>query len=118
MRRAGLLAVLLLVALPLAAGKRPDAEQEKINWLLGEVQRSDAVFLRNGAEYDGRKAASHLKTKLFWAGNRVQTAREFVRGVCAHSETSGKPYEVRFKDGSKKSLETWLSERLDTVENR
>jgi Family of unknown function (DUF5329) len=71
MRRVHPLLALLLVALPLAAARRPGVEQERIDWLLSEIERSDAVFLRNGAEYGGRNAASHLKTKRFWAGKRV-----------------------------------------------
>jgi Family of unknown function (DUF5329) len=118
MRRARLLLALLLVALPLAAAKRPVAEQEKIDSLLSEIERSDATFLRNGAEFDGRKAASHLKMKLFWAGKRVQTARDFILGVCSHSEASGKAYEIRFKDDTRRPLEKWLSERLDALERR
>lgn len=118
MRRARPFLALLLVALPLAAAKRPGAEQEKIDWLLSEIERSDAAFLRNGAEFDGRKAASHLKTKLFWAGKRVQTARDFILGVCSHSEASGKAYEIRFKDGTRRPLGEWLSERLYAFEER
>jgi hypothetical protein len=116
--RSRFLLALLLVALPLAAAKRPAVEQVKIDWLLSEVERSDATFLRNGAEFDGRKAASHLRTKLFWAGKRVRTARDFIVGVCSRSEASGKPYEVRFKDGTRRPLETWLSGRLDAFERR
>jgi hypothetical protein len=82
------------------------------------VFKWDAAFLRNGAEYDGRNAASHLKTKLFWAGKRVQTARDFILRVCSHSEASGKPYEIRFKDDTQRPLEKWLSERLDAFEKR
>ncbi len=118
MRKTSLCIAFLLLALPLAAAKRPASEQEKIDWLLSEIERSDAVFLRNGAEYDGRKAASHLRTKLFWAGKQVQTARDFIVGVCAHSEASGKPYEVRFKVGAPRPLEKWLFERLETFEKR
>jgi hypothetical protein len=118
MRSARLLLALLLAALPLVAATRPAAEKEKIDWLLSEIERSDAAFLRNGASFDGRKAASHLRTKLFWAGKRVQTARDFIRGVCAHSEASGKPYEVRFRDDTTQPLEKWLSERLVAFEKR
>ena len=118
MRKACFLLALLLVALPLAAAKRPGAEQEKIDWLLSEIERSDATFLRNGAEFDGRKAASHLNMKLFWAGKRVRTARDFILGVCSHSEASGKPYEVRFKDDTRRPLAQWLTGRLDAFEKR
>jgi hypothetical protein len=105
-----------LAALPLAAATRPTGEQEAIDWLLSEVRRSDSVFIRNGAEYDGEKAAAHLKSKLFWAGKRVQTAHDFIVGVATHSEASGKPYEIRAKDGKPEPLQKWLFERLDVFE--
>jgi hypothetical protein len=117
-RRAPLVVALLLVALPLAAAKRPDAEQARIDWLLSEIEHSDAVFTRNGVEYDGRKAASHLKTKLFFAGKQVQTARDFIVGVSAHSEASGKPYEIRLKGAAPQPLEKWLTERLESFGKR
>ena len=82
------------------------------------IERSDAVFLRNGAEYDGHKAASHLKTKLFWAGKQVQTHQDFILGVCAHSEASGKPYEIRPRNGLPRPLDKWLFERLEEFEKR
>jgi len=107
---------LFLAALPLAAATRPTTEQEAIDWLLSEVRRSDAVFIRNDAEYNGEKAAAHLKSKLFWAGNRVQTARDFIAGIATHSEASGRPYEIRTKDGLKGPLGKWLTERLDVFE--
>jgi len=107
---------LFLTALALAAATRPAAEQEAIDWLLSEVKGSDAVFIRNGSEYDGEKAAAHLKSKLFWAGKRVQTARNFIVGVASHSEASGKPYEIRSRDGKQRPLEAWLLERLEIFE--
>lgn len=99
------------------AAARPPAEQEKIDWLLARIRSSDAVFLRNGSEYDGEKAASHLKTKLFFAGKRVQTAREFIAGVATRSEESGQPYRIRPKGAGAASasvvpLGDWLLARL------
>lgn len=117
MRRGFLILALLLAAVPLAAAAtRPVAEQERIDWLLNEMRGSDAVFVRNGKEYDGKQAASHLKSKLWWAGKRVQTAREFIVGVASHSEESGKPYEIKRKDGTREPLETWLTLRLSVFE--
>ena len=115
-RRACAILSFLLVALPMWAATRPAAEQEAIDWLLLEVKGSDAIFIRNGSEYDGEKAAAHLKSKLFWAGKRVQTARDFIVGVASHSEASGKPYEIRSRDGKQRPLETWLLERLEIFE--
>jgi hypothetical protein len=111
-------AVLLIVAGLLSpaaahAASRPEAEQAKIDWLLDQIRASDAVFIRNGSEYDGKKAASHMKSKLFWAGSRVQTAHDFIVGCATKSEESGKPYLMRPKGSTKASpLGDWLLARL------
>jgi hypothetical protein len=95
---------------------RPEAEQAKIDWLLAEVGNSKATFIRNGQEYDACKAVSHLKTKLFFAGRRVQTVRQFIVGVASHSEETGKPYEIRLPDGKQEPMQLWLMERLAVYE--
>jgi hypothetical protein len=110
-------AVCLLIAVSFptaaAAASRPAAEQEKIDWLLLQVRSSDATFIRNGSEYTGAQAASHLKTKLFFAGKRVQTAKNFIIGVATHSEESGQPYEIRQKGTTASApLGIWLLDRL------
>lgn len=112
------LLLLFLAGLPAAAPAetRPAAEQSKIDWLLDEVGRSAATFLRNGKEYDAARAVSHLKRKLFFAGKRVQTAREFIAGVASKSEETGKPYEIRFPDGRTMLVGAWLTARLSAFE--
>jgi len=108
-------AALFLVAAADAAS-RPPAEQAAIDWLISQVKSSDAVFIRNGVEYNGEKAAAHIKMKLSFAGKRVQTARDFIKGVASRSETSGKPYEIRPRDGKQQPLEKWLMEKLSIYE--
>ena len=110
-------ALILLAALcfgaPFAqAGSRPDAEQARIDWLLEEIGNSKATFIRNGKEYEAAKAVSHLKTKLMFAGSRVQTAKQFIVGLATNSSESGKPYEIRMPDGKQLKLEAWLLDRL------
>jgi hypothetical protein len=95
---------------------RPVAEQTKIDFLLGEVRNSPAIFIRNGKEYPASRAASHLLSKLNFAGKRVQNARQFIVGIASHSEASGKPYEIRWPDGRRQPLAEWLLERLDLYE--
>ena len=115
-----LVAVLALCFLGISiarAAQRPAAEQAKIDWLLGEVERSDAIFIRNGKEYDAKKAVSHLRTKLLFAGKRVQTARDFIEGIASRSQESGKPYQIRFPDGRTKLVGAWLRERLAALEH-
>ena len=71
-------ALFLAARLRARARAAPEAEQKKIDWLLSEIGNPNADFIRNGTEYDAPKAASHLKTKLFFAGSRVQTVRQII----------------------------------------
>lgn len=115
--RCGAAAALVSLGASVAgAATRSAAEQAKIEALLERVRDSPAVFIRNGSEYDGKRAASHLRTKLFFAGDRVQTARDFVVGVASRSEESGQPYRVRFEDGRIQDLGAWLLEALAALE--
>src|SRR5512140_1268671 len=60
-----------------------DMEKKKIEFLISSVENfQGAKFIRNGVEYDGKKAADHLRMKLRSAGGKVQTADDFIR-LCA-----------------------------------
>jgi len=121
-----LLAVLLASAFPTAArsdapsaGSGDDQERQKIERLISSVQSlKDATFVRNGTEYDGKTAAEHVRTKWKAAGSKVKTARDFIRLAASKSSRSGKPYLIRFKDGSEVESETYLTERLEQIEKQ
>ena len=116
MKRLCLVLALVLVAFQASAASRPAAEQARIDWLLQEIGNSKGTFIRNGKEYAAAKAVSHLKTKLLFAGRRVQTVRQFIVGVASHSDETGKPYEIRLPDGKQGPMETWLLGRLAIYE--
>jgi len=105
---------LALVCSQAALGaKRPEAEQKKIDALIEDVGQSNAIFIRNGVEYEAVKAVSHLKFKLFMAGSRVQTVRDFIDGVASHSEETKKPYLIRPAGAAAAMpLRDWLLRRL------
>ncbi|MDQ6892064.1 MAG: DUF5329 domain-containing protein [Acidobacteriota bacterium] len=114
-RRRALLAVLLLAALPGvgAAATRPPAEQKKIDWLIEKIGQSKATFIRNGTGYDAAKAVSHLKFKLFMAGSRVQTVKDFIEGVASSSSETGKPYFIRMPGAAAPMpMHDWLTTKL------
>ena len=115
-RRIVLVLTLVLVTFQARAASRPAEEQASIDWLLDQINNSKATFIRNGKEYDAAKAVSHLKTKLMFAGRRVQTVRQFIVGVASHSEQSGKNYEIRTSDGKQGPMAMWLMERLAIYE--
>jgi len=111
-----LVALAAASAVPARAASRPEPEQQKIEYLLGQVKASSATFIRNGKEYPASKAVSYLKGKLFFTGSHVQTAREFVVGVASRSEESKQPYTMRLADGRTLPVHDWLMERLSDYE--
>jgi hypothetical protein len=75
-------------------------EQQKIQALISSIETlKGAVFIRNGSEYDGKKAADHMRAKLKYAGDKIQTAEEFIDALASKSSMSGRPYQIRLPDG-------------------
>jgi hypothetical protein len=107
---------MLTLAVFAIAAARPAEEQSKIDWLLDQIGNSGAIFIRNGKEYEAKKASSYLKQKLSFACKNVRTARDFIAGCASRSEQSGKPYEIRFADGKQRLAGDWLTERLGELE--
>ena len=104
--------LLALAAVAHAAALAP-AESARIDYLLGVVAAlHDAQFIRNGSSYGSDKAVSHLRLKLRAAGTRVQTAEDFIRYCATASSMSGKPYEIRFRDGRTVAAADFLREKL------
>ena len=96
----------------------PLSEQIKIQSLIASVEQlPGAVFIRNGTEYDGHKAADHLRLKLKYAGKRVQTADQFITNLATGSSMSGKPYQIRFADGHTVDSAVYFREQLRRIES-
>jgi hypothetical protein len=92
------------------------SEVEKIEQILTRLTKSDAIFIRNSNEYDGKTAASHLRTKWSAAGSRVKTAKDFIEALASKSSSSGKPYQIREKDGTLLSSQEWFERMLADIE--
>jgi len=109
----------LLVLLSLMGGyayAQNFSEGAKIRYLIGSVEALQGVmFLRNGSEYDARKAADHLRLKLKTAGNRVKTVEDFIRLCGSKSSISGEAYRLRFPDGTTMYAEAFFRERLKAL---
>ena len=104
----------LIVALFCGAlSAQDDIEKKKIEFLISSVENlKGATFIRNGSEYDGKKAAEHLRLKLKNAGARVQTADDFISLCASQSYFTGKPYMIRFPDGRIIKSEKYFREKL------
>lgn len=96
----------------MAAAQNP-IEKEKIHYLLSSVENlKGAKFIRNGSEHDGKEAAKHLRLKLQNAGEKVQSADDFIRFCASKSSMSGKPYMIRFPDGETIKTEDYFRAKL------
>lgn len=74
-------------------------EKAKIEFLLKSLEDSKLEFVRNGGKHTGAKAAEHLRDKWKRAGDKVQTARQFIELCGTKSEMTGDPYQVTLADG-------------------
>ena len=102
-----------------AAGGKPVTEEQKIQALIDHVRGlgDRAVMIRNGSEHSAKDAADHMARKRKSAGGGVKTAKEFIAHCAAKSSASGKPYQIRFKDGKTVTSEAYLSEQLAKIES-
>jgi Family of unknown function (DUF5329) len=88
-------------------------ENNKIDYLISSVENIKGVkFIRNGTEHDGKEAAEHLRSKLKSAGDKVQTADDFISLCASKSYISGKPYMIRSSDGKTINSEQYFREKL------
>ena len=98
---------------PAPASESGSLEAEKIRYLIFSVETlQGATFIRNGTEHSPRDAAEHLRMKLKKAGKRVQTAEDFIRLCASRSFLSGKPYLIKYDNGTVIQTEAFLREKL------
>jgi hypothetical protein len=103
----------------LAPEPAPLTEARKIDSLIAHVRALEgAVFIRNGREHTAGDAAKHLQLKRDKAGERCDTAEEFIRVCASFSSRSGEAYLIRFADGRTRTAEDVLRERLAALEGR
>jgi hydrogenase maturation factor HypF (carbamoyltransferase family) len=102
-----LIVALLLPPLLFARGAR---EQQRIDFLLHTVETSNRiVFIRNGSEYDGHAAAQHLRQKLSYVGEKIQTAEQFIQYCASESSITHRKYTVRLENGVTVDSATYFS---------
>jgi len=106
-----MLCVSALISAPALA--QPSAEQARIEYLIESVAAlNGARFIRNGAEFNSREAADHLRVKLRNAGSRVRTAEDFILYCATGSSMSGEKYRIRFADGRTVDTANFLRGKL------
>jgi hypothetical protein len=105
----GVLAATTVPAVPLS-------DAEKIEALIVAVEaRKDLQFIRLDTAHSSREAANVLRIKLAFAGDRVKTVDDFIDHVATATQ-SGKPYYVRYPDGSEVTSAEFLRQELKRIE--
>ena len=109
----------LLPGLLLVATTQAQGADARVEALIRSVEAlPDAQFVRNGSAHDPKKAAEHLRLKLRESRGRCDSAEEFIRLCASRSSVSGKPYEIRFSDGTVQTSEAFLRARLKELAGR
>jgi hypothetical protein len=91
----------------------------KIDYLISAIaELKGAKFIRNSKEYDTKAATEHLRLKLRAAGDRVKTADDFIELCASRSSVSGKPYRIRFSDGTEMEAGVFFSSRLKALNGK
>jgi hypothetical protein len=103
------LIVALRVVPGFAASSTPPLE---IEHLLDFVENSSCIFIRNGTEYDSRKAREHIYKKYEYAKRWIDDTEEFIEYTATGSSISGTPYRVRCQGRNRPSAQ-WLLEELE-----
>jgi hypothetical protein len=108
---------MLFALLVLPTFAQQDVEQKKITYLIDSVAAlQSATFIRNGTEYDAKRAADHMRLKLRFSGSRVKTAEDFITYCGTSSSMSGVKYTIRFRDGRVVDSATFLLGKLAEYE--
>jgi hypothetical protein len=106
-------AFVILALISGVVNAQDNIERKKIDFLISSVENiKGAKFIRNGAEYEGKEAAEHLRMKLQKADGKVQTADDFIRLCASKSFISGKPYMIKSSDGKIRTSEDYFREKL------
>lgn len=111
--------VLMAVSMVCHAEDVMDLENRKIDYLIASIESlENAEFIRNGKAYNAKDAADHLRLKRKKAKSRVKTAEDFIKYCASASSMSGKPYQIRFADGSFVSTGEYLLRKLSEFETK
>lgn len=93
------------------------SEDDKIEKLISSLRDIDvAKFIRNEQEHTVDEAITHLRKKWEWKKTEIKTAKNFITIVGSRSSSTGKPYVIRYSDGSEITTGEWFQKQLEIIE--
>lgn len=114
-----LFSLLFLLGAGQVEAQKTLSEAQKIEKIIQYVEHLDGCkFIRNGTEYEPKDAAEHLRLKWKKGGKENMTAKDFIDKLASQSSMSGKPYQVKWKDGKVYVIKPFLVRELARIENQ
>jgi len=99
---------------PVTADQIEIREDQKIAYLLDQIERSGLTFIAGDLEYDAAGMAQLARERLSQQEERAWAAREFVDEIGGRSP-DGHDFQVRFPDGRTLSAWDWLNGQLQDL---
>ena len=115
--RIGLAGTLFSMLICLSLASAEDPIQAEIAHLLAFVRSSECVFIRNGKNYEGHDAETHIKRKYNHFKDLIATAEDFIQLTATRSTLSGQVYMVHCGEREIPSG-TWLQTELKAFRSR
>src|ERR1700722_15054030 len=103
-----------LVFIAAAHAAPTPAAKAEIEYLLSAVASSDCRFYRNGAWYEARSAAAHLRVKYETLAARglIGDTDDFIDRAATKSSLSGRDYAIQCEGIAEISSRQWLTNLL------
>lgn len=79
----------------LALADVPDAQRAEVAHLLQFIRTTSCGLVRNGKEYGGERAYSHVMRKYDYFRDEIMSTEDFIALAATKSELSGRPYAFR-----------------------
>jgi hypothetical protein len=99
-------------------GTRPAmTEPQTVEYLIDSIAKLEgATFIRNDGEHSAATAAALMRYRWNRDKDKLKTAEEFVKELASKSSTTGKPYVIRFKDGTEVKSGEYLLKKLAALD--
>src|SRR5205085_1640697 len=89
-----------------------ETTDQAIARLFSSIETCGCKFLRNERVWSPHEMAEHLRHKLSFYKNSVQTPRDFIEVVASRSVITGEKYTVITAAGHELTLREWLEATL------
>ena len=93
-------------------------QKKEIDFLISYIHNSECIFNRNGINYKGSEAVTHIKRKYDYFKNEIETSEDFIELAATKSEISGRNYTVKCKNSELQGLGKWLLKVLNTMREK